>query len=57
VVHHPRDAIPLQGNWYGSASDHLAMKVAVKVKAASDSGAEDRKKEQDYEGTRTTPPA
>lgn len=34
VVHHPREAIPLQGSWYGSASDHLAMKVAVKVKAA-----------------------
>ena len=42
VVHHPRDAIPLQGNWYGSASDHLAMKVAVRVSAASplDAGAE-----------------
>ena len=36
VVDHPRDAIPLQGTWYGSASDQLAMKVAVKVRAASD---------------------
>jgi transglutaminase-like putative cysteine protease len=36
VAHHPREAIPLQGTWYGSASDHLAMKVAVKVKAAAD---------------------
>jgi transglutaminase-like putative cysteine protease len=32
VVHNPRDAIPVQGTWYGSASDHLAMRVAVKVK-------------------------
>jgi transglutaminase-like putative cysteine protease len=32
VAHHPREAIPLQGTWYGSASDHLAMNVAVKVK-------------------------
>ncbi len=39
VAHHPREAIPLQGTWYGSASDHLAMKVAVKVKAATDDGA------------------
>ena len=36
VAYHPREAIPLQGTWYGSASDHLAMKVAVKVKAAAD---------------------
>jgi transglutaminase-like putative cysteine protease len=34
VVEHPRDAIPLQGTWYGSATDHLAMQVAVSVKAA-----------------------
>ena len=33
AVQHPRDAIPLQGTWYGSASDHLAMQVAVRVKA------------------------
>ena len=33
VVTHPREAIPLQGTWYGSPSDHLAMKVAVNVKA------------------------
>jgi transglutaminase-like putative cysteine protease len=38
VADHPREAMPLQGTWYGSASDHLAMKVAVKVKAASDTG-------------------
>jgi hypothetical protein len=36
VVHEPRDAIPLQGTWTGAASDHLAMKVAVKVTAADD---------------------
>ena len=34
VVHEPRAAIPLQGTWIGSASDYLAMKVAVKVVAA-----------------------
>lgn len=38
VVHEPREAIPLQGTWIGTASDHLAMKVAVKVTAA-DAGA------------------
>ena len=37
----PREAIPLQGTWIGDASDHLAMKVAVKVMAASaDAGCE-----------------
>ena len=35
VVHEPREAIPLQGTWIGTASDHLAMKVAVKVTAAN----------------------
>jgi hypothetical protein len=35
VVHRPREAIPLQGTWIGTASDHLAMKVAVKVTAAN----------------------
>jgi transglutaminase-like putative cysteine protease len=39
VVHHPSEAIPLQGTWFGNASDHLAMKVAVKVRAAADAGA------------------
>ena len=34
VVHEPQAAIPLQGSWIGTASDHLAMKVAVKVSAA-----------------------
>ena len=33
VVHDPCEAIPLQGTWIGTASDHLAMKVAVKVTA------------------------
>jgi transglutaminase-like putative cysteine protease len=33
VAHEPREAIPLQGTWIGTASDHLAMKVAVKVAA------------------------
>src|SRR3984893_15261394 len=39
VVHKPVEAIPLQGTWIGTASDHLAMKVAVKVTAAADAGA------------------
>jgi len=34
VVDHPREAIPLQGTWFGNATDHLAMKVAVKVTAS-----------------------
>jgi len=34
VVREPREAIPLQGTWIGSASDRLDMKVAVKVTAA-----------------------
>jgi transglutaminase-like putative cysteine protease len=38
VAHHPREAIPLQGTWFGNASDHLAMKVAVKVKTAAGGG-------------------
>jgi transglutaminase-like putative cysteine protease len=38
VVRHPREAIPLQGTWIGSASDHLAMKVAVKVRADAGTG-------------------
>ena len=35
AVHDPREAIPLQGSWIGSRSDHLAMKVSVKVAAAA----------------------
>jgi hypothetical protein len=38
VVHEPGEAIPLQGTWVGTASDHLAMEVAVRV-AAADAGA------------------
>jgi hypothetical protein len=37
VVDEPREAVPLQGTWFGSASDHLDMKVAVKVTAISES--------------------
>ena len=33
AVPEPREAIPLQGTWIGNASDHLAMRVAVKVMA------------------------
>src|SRR6516225_5104501 len=35
TVQHPRQAIPLQGTWYGSPSDHLAMNVAVRIRAVS----------------------
>jgi transglutaminase-like putative cysteine protease len=38
VVREPREAIPLQGTWIGTASDHLAMDVAVKVITATDGG-------------------
>jgi transglutaminase-like putative cysteine protease len=38
VVHEPRAAVPLQGSWIGTASDHLTMKVAVKVSAAAREG-------------------
>jgi transglutaminase-like putative cysteine protease len=40
VVHEPRQAIPLRGTWIGTASDHLAMRVAVKVTGAVDAGHE-----------------
>jgi transglutaminase-like putative cysteine protease len=33
TVEDPHEAIPLQGTWYGSPSDHLAMNVAVRVRA------------------------
>jgi transglutaminase-like putative cysteine protease len=39
VVREAREAIPLQGTWVGAASDHLAMKVAVKVVAAAEADA------------------
>ena len=35
VAQDPREVIPLQGTWFGTAADHLAMKVAVKVTAAA----------------------
>jgi transglutaminase-like putative cysteine protease len=35
VAHHPREAIPLHGTWFGTPADHRGMKVAVKVTAAS----------------------
>jgi transglutaminase-like putative cysteine protease len=35
VVREPREAIPLQGTWIGTASDHLTMKIAVKVITAA----------------------
>jgi transglutaminase-like putative cysteine protease len=38
VVPTPCEAIPLRGSWIGTAADHLAMKVAVKVTAAPGAG-------------------
>jgi transglutaminase-like putative cysteine protease len=42
TVQHPREATPLQGTWYGSPSDHLAMNVAVRVRAFDPEDAESR---------------
>jgi transglutaminase-like putative cysteine protease len=39
VAHHPCEAIPLQGTWFGTAADRLSMKVAVKVTMAAATGA------------------
>lgn len=39
VVHEPYEAIPLSGTYIGTSSDHLAMKVAVKVFEAEEAGA------------------
>jgi transglutaminase-like putative cysteine protease len=47
VVREPREAIPLQGTWIGSASDHLAMKVAVTVRATADAA---------FQGSTRAPP-
>jgi hypothetical protein len=41
VVREPREAIPLQGTWIGTASDHLTMKVGVKVITAAGAGVKD----------------
>jgi transglutaminase-like putative cysteine protease len=35
TVHDPREALPLSGSWIGKRSDHLAMKVFVKVAASA----------------------
>jgi transglutaminase-like putative cysteine protease len=53
VVCEPREAIPLQGTWIGTTSDHLAMKVAVKVVAVADAEARRGK----HIGMRTLTPA
>jgi transglutaminase-like putative cysteine protease len=39
VAPDPREVIPLQGTWFGTAADHVAMKVAVNVTAAVAAGA------------------
>jgi transglutaminase-like putative cysteine protease len=41
VADHPREVIPLQGTWFGTAADHPTMKVAVKVITAPAGGAWD----------------
>jgi transglutaminase-like putative cysteine protease len=41
VADHPSEAIPLQGTWFGTAADHQAMKVAVKVATAATTSARD----------------
>ena len=41
VADHPREAIPLQGTWFGTAADRPAMKVAVKVTTAAAADARD----------------
>ena len=33
VAAQPKDAVPLQGTWYGEKSDHLNMAVTVKVRS------------------------
>jgi transglutaminase-like putative cysteine protease len=38
VVREPREAIPLQGTWFGSLSNYLAMTVAVRVSAVASNG-------------------
>jgi len=42
TVQHPREAIPLQGTWYGSPSDHLAMNVAVRVRGVDSADTQSR---------------
>jgi transglutaminase-like putative cysteine protease len=42
AVRHPREAIPLQGTWYGSPLDHMAMNVAVRVRAVDSMDARSR---------------
>ena len=42
AVQHPSEAIPLQGTWYGLPSDHLAMNVAVRVRAVGSADARSR---------------
>ena len=41
VAHDAREVIPLQGTWFGTAADHRAMKVAVKVTTPAATGAGD----------------
>ena len=41
VASDAREAIPLQGTWFGTAADHRSMKVAVKVTTVAAPGAWD----------------
>jgi transglutaminase-like putative cysteine protease len=39
VTGEPKDAVPLQGTWFGEQSDHLNMTVTVKVRSEPECGA------------------
>ena len=36
IARHPAQAIPLQGSWFGSASDYVGMNVNVSIKKVAD---------------------
>lgn len=40
VARHPAQAVPLQGSWFGAASDYLGMNVNVSIKKVGDVTAE-----------------
>jgi transglutaminase-like putative cysteine protease len=39
TARHPAQAIPLQGSWFGSASDYVGMSVKVSIKKVTDAAA------------------
>jgi transglutaminase-like putative cysteine protease len=42
TARHPAQAIPLQGSWFGAASDYVGMNVSVSIKRLSDLAAAPR---------------